>query len=363
MTTACHFTSDLERIELFEQKLQEIINQSSLALMISVGHRTGLFDTLEGTETATRQEIADRAGLFEHYVGAWLTTMVAGGILEYDSMFKTYRLPPEHAVWLTRSTDSKNYAVNMQWFSIFSKLEDEIVKSFREGDRIPHSLFASLQSEMDEEQSKSAINGLFKYVLPLVPNLIMQLCEGIDVLELDCGSGSTLLELAAIFPKSRFVGYDDSEELIESANRIANERNIENITFINRDISQIHAINSFDLITAFDVLHYQEYPFQVLDEAFAALRPGGIVLIQDIATPSNLDQIQNIPMALHRFAVSNMRWMTASRGKGSAGWEKEMMCQTLEDIGFAGIEVHELPHDILSYYYVAERPNAESYHI
>ncbi|QDT94950.1 class I SAM-dependent methyltransferase [Gimesia aquarii] len=358
MTIACHFTMDLERTKQFEQTLQQIINQSSLSLMISVGHRTGLFDTLEGMETATRQEIADGAGLFEHYVGAWLTTMVAGGIVEYDSMFKTYRLPPEHAFWLTQSADSKNYMANMQWFSIFSKLEDEIVKSFREGDRIPHSLFASLQSEIDEEQSKSAINGLFKHVLPLVPNLIMQLCEGLDVLELDCGSGSTLMELAVMFPKSRFVGYDHSEELIENANRVANERNIENITFINRDISQIHAINSFDLITAFDVLHYQEYPFQVLDEAFAALRPGGIVLIQDIATPSNLDQIQNIPMALHRYAISSMRWMATSREKDSIGWEKEMTCQTLEDIGFAGIEVHELPHDLMNHYYVAEKPNA-----
>lgn len=171
MTIACHFTMDLERTKQFEQTLQQIINQSSLSLMISVGHRIGLFDTLEGMETATRQEIADRAGLFEHYVGAWLTTMLAGGIVEYDSMFKTYRLPPEHAVWLTRSADSKNYMANMQWFSIFSKLEDEIVKSFREGDPIPHSLFAGLQSEIDEEQSKSAINGLFKHVLPLVPNL------------------------------------------------------------------------------------------------------------------------------------------------------------------------------------------------
>lgn len=362
MTTACHLTSDLERTELFEQKLQQMINQSSLSLMISVGHRTGLFDTMDEMDSATSQEIAESAGLLERYVRDWLGAMVTGGILEYDSMFKTYRLPPEHATLLTRSAGLNNYATQVQWFSIFGKLEDDIVKCFREGGGIRQSVFANLQSEMVEEQSDSVINGLFKYVLPLVPNLIMQLCEGLDVLDLGCGNGSTLMELAVMFPKSRFVGFDNSAEMIEKAKRVAKEQSIENITFINRDIALIHAIDSFDLITAFDVMHDQAYPFQVLDEVFAALRPGGIVLMKDVATSSNFDQRRNNPLAPLLYSISCMRSMVVSREQGMtpAGteWGKEMAAQTLEEVGFENIEVHELPHDILSYYYVAEKTDA-----
>ncbi len=32
-------------------------------------------------------------------------------------------------------------------------------------------------------------------------------------------------------------------------------------------------------------------------------------------------------------------------------WQAETICQTLEDIGFENIDVHELPHDLLSHLY------------
>lgn len=361
MTTGCNLTLNLERTAVFEQKLQQMINQGGLSLMISVGHRTRLFEVMAHLDSATSQEVAEQAGLLERYVRDWLAAMVAGGIVEYETIFKTYRLPPEHAALLTRSAGFNNYATNVRWFSFFGKVEDEIVTCFREGGGIPEGAFTNLQSEIAAENSESVMSGLFKYVLPLVPSLIMRLCEGLDVLDLGCGAGTTLMELAVAFPKSRFVGYDLSAEVIQHARRIAEEREIENVTFFTQDISQIHAINSFDLITAFDVIHDQAYPFQVLDEVYAALRPAGIVLIQDIATSHHFEKNRNHPLAPLLFTVSCMRYLAVSAQQGQAPvgteWGKEMACQTLEDVGFENIEVHELPHDILSYFYVATKQN------
>ncbi|BAU04141.1 hypothetical protein FIS3754_00240 [Fischerella sp. NIES-3754] len=41
--------------------------------------------------------------------------MVTGGIVEYDPSDRTYLLPPEHALFLTRSADI-NMAATMQLF-------------------------------------------------------------------------------------------------------------------------------------------------------------------------------------------------------------------------------------------------------
>ena len=68
----------------FAEKLLGMLNNAGLALMVSVGHRTGLFDVLDTLPTSTSQEIANSAGLNERYVREWLGAMVTGEIIEYD---------------------------------------------------------------------------------------------------------------------------------------------------------------------------------------------------------------------------------------------------------------------------------------
>ena len=51
-------TYDESRAEAFAGRMLEILNDGALAVMISVGHRTGLFDALRETGAATSQELA-----------------------------------------------------------------------------------------------------------------------------------------------------------------------------------------------------------------------------------------------------------------------------------------------------------------
>ena len=84
--------------------------------MISVGHRTGLFDALAELDDATSQEPADAAALHERYVREWLGAMTAGRIVEVDPATARYSLPAEHA-WLTRAASPDNLAVEAQWIT------------------------------------------------------------------------------------------------------------------------------------------------------------------------------------------------------------------------------------------------------
>ena len=71
-----------------------VLNGGMLSLMISIGHKTGLFDKMAELPPSTSEQIASAAGLNERYVREWLGALVTGRIVEYDPSNKTYRLPP-----------------------------------------------------------------------------------------------------------------------------------------------------------------------------------------------------------------------------------------------------------------------------
>jgi len=93
---------DPGRAQAFAEQLLTSLNNAALCLAVSIGHRTGLFDSMRGAEPSTPVEIAARAGLEERYVREWLGAVVLGGVVEIDPETNRYWLPPEHAAFLTR---------------------------------------------------------------------------------------------------------------------------------------------------------------------------------------------------------------------------------------------------------------------
>ena len=71
-----------------------VINDAALAFSLSIGHRTGLFDTLAGLPPSTSKEIANASGCNERYVREWLGAMVAGHVVEYDASTVLTPSPP-----------------------------------------------------------------------------------------------------------------------------------------------------------------------------------------------------------------------------------------------------------------------------
>ena len=119
---------DSAKAEAFAGQLAEMLNSGSLCLMLSVGHRTGLFDALRALPPSTSAELAQKAGLNERYVQEWLGAMVTGGVVEFNPTGSRYTLPPEHAAYLTRAAGIDNMAVFAQFFATLGIVEDEIVE-------------------------------------------------------------------------------------------------------------------------------------------------------------------------------------------------------------------------------------------
>src|SRR5690606_17547953 len=99
----------------FADRLLRALNDGALCLMVSIGHRTGLFDAMSRLAPATSEDIADAAGLNERYVREWLGAMVTSGVVDYAPDTRRYSLPPEHAASLTRAAAADNMGVFAQY--------------------------------------------------------------------------------------------------------------------------------------------------------------------------------------------------------------------------------------------------------
>ena len=350
---------DCARRDAFAERMLGVLNGGALALMLSVGHRTGLFDVMAGLAPATSAEIAESAGLQERYVREWLGAMVVGGVVEYAPEARTYRLPPEHAASLTRAARRGNLASTAQWISLLGGVEDPVVECFARGGGVPYAAYDRFHQVMAEESDHSVVAVLLDHIVPLAAGLLQALGRGIDALDVGCGSGRALCTLAAAFPRSRFVGLDLSAEAIGAARAEAAERGLRNVRFEVRDVADLEREGAFDLVTAFDAIHDQAAPAAVLAAVARALRPDGVFLMQDIGGTSRVEEDAQHPLATFLYTVSCLHCMTVSLAAGGAGlgamWGVETARRMLADAGFGRVDVRSLEHDLMNFYYVARK--------
>jgi 2-polyprenyl-3-methyl-5-hydroxy-6-metoxy-1,4-benzoquinol methylase len=350
---------DQAKSEAFAERMIGILNDAALALVTSIGHRTGLFDVMADLPPSTSQQIAEAANLNERYVREWLGAMVVGRIVEHDPEDGTYYLPQEHAAWLTRAASPNNIAVTAQFIPVLGMVEDGIVESFKHGGGLPYSAFPRFHEVMAEDSGQTVVAALADHILPLVPGLIERLEEGIDVLDVGCGSGRALNLMARTFPSSRFSGYDFSEEAIARARAEAQEHGTTNVRFELKDAAALDEKASYDLITTFDAVHDQADPAAVLKGIADALREDGVYLMQDIAGSSHAHKNMNHPIGPLLYTVSTMHCMTVSLSQGGEGlgtmWGEEKAREMLEEAGFKEVEVKQLPHDFMNSYYIVTK--------
>jgi SAM-dependent methyltransferase len=350
-------TLNAAKVEQFGQKMLGVMNGAALSLMVSIGHRTGLFDTLSQMPPSTVEQIAERSGLNERYVREWLSAMFTGGIVDYVAELKVFWLPPEHAALLTRAAVPGNIAQSMQWISVLGKVEDHIVDCFRKGGGVHYCHFDRFHDVMADESTQTTVSALLDHILPLAPDVHAALQKGIDVLDIGCGAGRAMSALAAAFPNSRFTGYDFCDDAIAKARAEVRARSVTNVRFEVRDAASFNDRSAFDLITAFDAIHDQADPARVLGNIAAALRPNGTFLMQDIRSSSHLEKNVENPVATFLYTISCMHCMTVSLAQNGAGlgtcWGEELALRMLDDAGFRRVNVHALEHDILNNYFVA----------
>lgn len=355
-----------ETAQEFSERMVATLDSASLTLMLSVGHQTGLLDTMAGLGPSTSAAIAEAAGLNERYVREWLGGMTTGHVVDYDAENGTYSLPAHRAGVLTRAAGPQNLAGVAQFIPLLGDVEQKIIGCFRDGGGLRYTEYPRFHKLMAEQSGAVFDVALVDVVLPLVDGLVERLNSGVEVADFGCGSGHAINVMAAAFPASRFTGIDFSDEAIAAGAAEAAGLGLTNASFESHDLSRLDEapekaskIEAYDVITAFDTIHDQAQPARVLANIYRAMRPGGVLLMADIRASSRLEDNVGVPMSTYLYTVSLMHCMTVSLALDGAGlgtaWGTQLATSMLADAGFGDVRVAEIESDPLNNYYVAYR--------
>lgn len=352
MTTA-------ETTQEFTERMVEVIDSAGLAILLSVGHQTGLLDVMADMPPSTSAQIAEAAGLNERYVREWLAGMTTGHVVEYDPVAATYLLPASRAAALTRAAGLNNIARVTQFVSLLGEVEQKVIDCFRSGGGVPYREYPRFHKVMAEMSGEVFDGALIDVVLPIVEGLPERLRAGAEVADFGCGSGHAVNLMAQAFPASRCTGIDFSEQALAAGRAEAERLGLANANFESHDLTRLDKVDAYDVITAFDTIHDQAHPAQVLANIYRALRPGGVLLVADVKASSRLEDNVGVPRSTYLYTVSTMHCMTVSLaldgdGLGTA-WGHQLATSMLTDAGFGEVQVTEIESDPFNIFYVARK--------
>ena len=308
----------------------DILNYSALNLAMAVGYRTGLFDVLDTFDTPqTLQAIADKADLDPRYLKEWLGVMASGEIVALSSGEdgkNRYHLPKQHADFITRRAGNSNLGVYTQEIPLLTSCAMEaVIEGFTSGNGVTYDHYPQFQAFMSQLADAKHRQVLVDKFLPAVDEgrLIKHLQSGIRVCDLGCAEGVALMLMAEAFPNSKFVGIDISREAIETARSEASRQQLDNLEFVRLDAATLkdnrEFKDAFDYVTAFDAVHDQTRPLDVLLGIHHILAPGGMFSMVDIAARSDLADNLDHPMGPFLYTVSLMHCMPVGRVDGGPG--------------------------------------------
>ena len=328
----------------YAAELLRVVNDGMFSLMLSIGFRTGLFETIASLPASTAAEVATEAGLAERYVQEWLAAMTLAGVLDYDPKTGRFSLPLEHAVAVTRAGGPANMACLAQHVAVLGRMEDKIVDCFKHGRGLAATDYPDRLTAVSEEDKLRSEDAIVTTVLPEVPGILQRLREGMDVLDVGCGTGHEVIRMAREFPTSRFVGLDIDRRALDAAREHARRLDLTNAQFEERDAAALDSSQQYDFIMTFDAVHDQARPDLVLAGIARSLRPGGTYLCIDIGFSGNLEDNLDHPGKMFISTFSTMYCIPISLADAGMGlgamWGTEVTLRMLAEAGFSTQVVH-----------------------
>jgi SAM-dependent methyltransferase len=344
-------------VEAAAGRLVGILNDSSAAILASIGYQTGLFEAMAALPAASSEQIADAAGLNERYVREWLGGMTTAGFVDYDSAARTYVLRPDITPSVT-GPGVDNLARTLMYITLMGEVAGKIAGKFRTGGGLEYADYPGFVEIQAADSGSVHDASLIDAILPL-SGCVDALRTGIDVADIGCGAGHAVNLMAAAFPASRFTGYDFLEEALAAGRAEAARLGLTNVRFEQRDAAALDLDGELDLITVFDAIHDQAHPGTVLRNIHRALRPGGTFLMVDMKASSRLEENLDLPWATFLYAISTTHCMSVSLAQGGDAlgtvWGVQLAESMVREAGFGEVDVKELDEDPFNAYFVARK--------
>jgi SAM-dependent methyltransferase len=263
--------------------------------LIDVGVRLGLFKALAETPGVAAEDLAAGLGLHPPYVAVWCKTAYGMELLDADEGPR-YRLAPHFDVILAAPSHPR-YLGGYVRLGTDVAADDfkRCLEAFRTGSVKPFQGRGHDFNQAIAESTQGLQVVTAKKILPALDGLPARLETGGTLLEVGCGTGNLLLQLAKAFPKARVVGVDiDTDSLGVARAKITAAGVQDRVEARQGTIASAVPSDSVDAVVMIEVLHEIAPTLRpgVIRESAAALRPGGWMVIVDETYPTTLEEMR-----------------------------------------------------------------------
>ncbi|MGE3288072.1 MAG: class I SAM-dependent methyltransferase [Pseudonocardia sp.] len=289
---------DQTKLDDFLATVVADLASTSSAALVRIGDRLGLYRAMAGAGPLTAAELAGRTGTAPRYVQEWLNNQAAGGYVHYDSGSERYELPEEHATVLA---DEASPALMLGGFDLVATYfadEEKFVDAFRTGSGVGwHEHDPRLYPACERFFRPLYRGSLLQSWIPALDGVHDRLTDGIEVADVGCGYGTSTVEMALAYPRSRFTGFDYHDVSIAAARKAAADAGVaERVRFEIASAAQFPG--DYDLVCHFDSLHDMGDPVAAAAHVRQALSDGGTwLLVEPMAgdsTAANMHLIGRI---------------------------------------------------------------------
>ena len=314
-------------------RLYDLVAGYHATHMLEIARELGIWEALAKDPGLASGELAKRLGTDPFYTDVLCRTAFSFGLLDRDG--DGWRMAP-HFDQILGSPDSSFFlACAPRVHMVLGEDYRDYVGHFRAGTARSYQEHGERFMREVAEALKTLPRIFLDLVLPNLPGLNARLADGARVLDVGCGGGWGVVQIAERFPRISCDGVDVEPYSVELAQRLIQERGLADRCQARAlSVDQLGEEGAYDVATSFLVVH--EIAPSLKPTAFAAvaraLKPGGYFLIFDETYPETDEALQTMPS---RFAAM-AQWYELTWGN-IVGTRSELHALCRE----AGFEVAE----------------------
>lgn len=267
---------DPDRLRAFTERYAADQAATMHAATVVLGDRLGLYAALAAREPCPPEDLAEATGCHPRLLREWLNAQVASGYTRHDAADGTYWLTPEQAACLADPASPTYLVGGMLAASSNHKDVDALACAFTSGgglgwDGHHADLYVGTQRFFGPVYRAN----LVRHWVPALEGMQARLESGAHVVDVGCGHGDALIQLATAFPASRCAGFDSHAPSIEAARAAAAAAGVsDRLTF------EVAAADDFpgrgyDLVCVFNALHEWGDPVGAARHIRRVLAPSG----------------------------------------------------------------------------------------
>jgi SAM-dependent methyltransferase len=258
---------------------------------VYVGLELGLLARLRdaGAAGLTTDELASRTGIQPALVTRWVWGADAHDLVEIGD--GRIRIPEDVAVVLL-DAERPEYLGGQFLHAATGSLDyGDLLDVFRTG--VPRPGRPDRYRVAIERLTAQDIGVFFQELLPVVPQLVVDLVPGSRIIDVHCGGGRWLIAMARRFPGTTLTGIEfEPDSVARARDNVAAAVLTGRISIEQASVTQVGHAGEAGLAYFQYALHQLADPAEALRSAWASVRPGGWLVALDWYLPSDPEELR-----------------------------------------------------------------------